>query len=81
MSLCKKIKDNEVTKDGLLFTLSRYQADRIELSRLASIGRLDPDTYKAKRRDLDMSISMVELFITKFDDIKDSPKVPRPKVR
>lgn len=71
MSLFSKVRSGQLNKDGFLRTLASYEAERIELRRNeASYG---PDLFKSKLRDIDMSISMIQLFIDKFDDIAQGP--------
>jgi hypothetical protein len=66
-----KVRSGELSKEGFVKTLNGYQADKLELMR--NHERYGAELFKSKMRDLDMSISMVELFIEKFDDIAQGP--------
>lgn len=77
MSLIQKIKDNQVTKQAFVNQLNQYQIDKIELQRNA--GAYGPELFKSKMRELDLAISYTEIFIEKFDDIRE-PHENKPKV-
>ena len=63
-----KIRNGELTREGFEKSLATYQRDKIVLLRNAQ--KFGLELFKTKLQELEMSISMVELFLEKFDDIK-----------
>lgn len=68
MSLFKKVRDGQISIDAFERQLNAYEVERLELQRNA--GQYGAELFKSKMRDIDMSISMIQIFIDKFDEIK-----------
>jgi hypothetical protein len=71
MSMFAKIQNGELSRKAFEKQLAQYEHDKIILQRNANL--FGPEMFKSKLKGIEMSISMVELFLEKFDDIVKGP--------
>ena len=71
MSLFTKVRSGELTREGFEKSLATYLNDRVVLQRNAQ--RFGAELFQSKLKDIEMSISICELFLENFDKIAKGP--------
>lgn len=73
MNMFGKIRNGQLTREEFERSLAGYKTDKVILQRNA--GKFGPELFQSKLREIEMSISMCELFIEKFEEISKDLKV------
>ena len=69
----RAIRNGQLSKDAFVAQLNKYETDKIELQRNAI--KFGPELFKSKLKEIEMSISFCEIFLSKYDDIAKVPSV------
>jgi hypothetical protein len=72
MSLFAKVRNGTLTREGFVKSLEGYQTDRDILNR--NVQRFGPEMFQNKLNEIQLSISICELFIENFDKIAKGSK-------